>query len=101
MRKKALLGIAGVATGAIILTQALKGRAPGEKPKVKQPRKRSVPSSSSAAKMWVNTERGVFHPPESRWYGKTAHGEYMTEADALAAGYRPVNAGSGGRSTTG
>jgi hypothetical protein len=29
--------------------------------------------------------------PGSRWYGKTKHGKYMTEADAIKAGYRPAS----------
>jgi DNA uptake protein ComE-like DNA-binding protein len=38
--------------------------------------------------VWVNTETKVFHREGDRWYGNTKHGKYMTEADALAAGYR-------------
>ena len=38
--------------------------------------------------VWVNTETRVFHREGDRWYGNTKHGKYMTEADALKAGYR-------------
>ena len=38
--------------------------------------------------VWVNTDSGVYHKPGTRWYGKTKKGKYMTEADAIAAGYR-------------
>jgi len=38
--------------------------------------------------VWVNTETKVFHREGDRWYGKTKHGKYLTEADAIAAGYR-------------
>ena len=38
--------------------------------------------------VWVNPDTKVFHRYGSRWYGKTKTGQYMTEADALKAGYR-------------
>jgi hypothetical protein len=40
--------------------------------------------------VWVNTDSKVYHKPGSKWYGKTRHGKYMTEADARRAGYRPA-----------
>jgi len=40
------------------------------------------------AMVWVNTASGVYHKPGSRYYGKTKQGKYMTEADAIKAGYR-------------
>jgi competence protein ComEA len=38
--------------------------------------------------VWVNTDSGIYHKEGSRYYGKTKVGKYMTEADALKAGYR-------------
>jgi DNA uptake protein ComE-like DNA-binding protein len=38
--------------------------------------------------VWVNTDSKVFHKEGSRWYGKTKQGKFMTEADALKAGYQ-------------
>jgi len=38
--------------------------------------------------VWVNLETKVYHKEGSRWYGKTVNGKYMTEADAIKAGYR-------------
>jgi hypothetical protein len=37
--------------------------------------------------VWVNTDTKVFHREGDRWYGKTKHGKYMTQSEAIAAGY--------------
>ncbi len=41
-------------------------------------------------KVWVNTRSGTYHCPGSRWYGKTAEGEYMTQKVAQDKGYHAV-----------
>jgi hypothetical protein len=38
----------------------------------------------------VNTELGVYHREGSPFYGATAKGKYMTEQDAIQAGYKPA-----------
>jgi DNA uptake protein ComE-like DNA-binding protein len=38
--------------------------------------------------VWVNTKSGVYHKEGDRWYGRTEEGKYMSEADAIKAGYR-------------
>ena len=43
-----------------------------------------------AGLVWVNTDSKVYHVEGDRWYGKTKKGEWMTEAEAIKAGYRPV-----------
>ena len=47
-----------------------------------------APPPNPSATVWVNTASGVYHKPGSRYYGKTKQGKYMTEADAIKAGYR-------------
>lgn len=54
------------------------------------------------AKVWVNTANGVYHCPDSRYYGKTKAGEYMTEAKARGSGYHAAQGnGCGSAPATG
>jgi len=50
-----------------------------------QPQPKSPPPKSNV--VWVNTDSKLYHRPGSKWYGKTRHGKYMTEGDAIKAGY--------------
>jgi hypothetical protein len=43
---------------------------------------------AGGSKVWVNTRSGVYHCPGTRYYGATAQGRYMTQAEARAAGHR-------------
>jgi len=47
-------------------------------------------SSTSSVKVWVNTKSGAYHCPNTRWYGNTKQGEYMTESEAVKDGYHPA-----------
>ena len=40
-----------------------------------------------AGNVWVNLDSGVYHYSNSRYYGKTKNGKYMSEADAVSSGY--------------
>jgi endonuclease G, mitochondrial len=47
-------------------------------------------TSDTSGTVWVNTRSGLFWRPGTPYYGKTKQGKYMTEKEALAAGYRPA-----------
>ena len=52
---------------------------------------KTAPSTSPApgggpGQVWVNSSSKVYHCTGTKYYGKTKHGEYMTEAAAKAAG---------------
>jgi len=44
--------------------------------------------------VWANPVSKVYHREGSFWYGKTKKGSYMTEAEAIKAGYRATKQGS-------
>jgi hypothetical protein len=47
-------------------------------------------SGGGHGQVWVNTEIGVYHREGSPFYGTTTKGKYMTEQDAIHAGYKPA-----------
>jgi hypothetical protein len=44
--------------------------------------------------VWVNTATKVYHYEGDQWYGKTKEGKFMTEQDAIKAGYRASKEGA-------
>jgi len=64
----------------------------------RQQQSSSTPPAGTAASqgspgpgmVWVNMETKVYHREGDPWYGKTKRGKYMTESDAVRAGYRPA-----------
>lgn len=61
-------------------------------PKVAAPAKVAVPPAGKGM-VWVNPDSKVYHKEGSRWYGKTKKGSYMTESEAIKAGYRAPKQG--------
>ncbi|MCL2647657.1 MAG: hypothetical protein FWD61_11720 [Phycisphaerales bacterium] len=91
-------------SGVMVLVLALAGSA-GQSLRVQAASKKTTPSAAApgenvkssdttvaktpphAGMVWCNTRSKVYHKEGDRWYGKTAHGQWMTEADAIKAGY--------------
>ncbi len=59
-------------------------------PKATAPPSAAAPAQPPPAKgmVWVNTATGVYHKEGDRYYGNTKQGKYMTEEEAIKAGYR-------------
>jgi len=64
---------------------ASRGRTPANARETQTP-----PTEGGDGKVWVNTKSGAFWRPGTQYYGKTKEGKYMTEAEALKAGYHPA-----------
>ena len=59
-------------------------------PMTKKEAKTAMPTTAAAGggagKVWVNTKSKTYHCEGTKFYGTTKGGNYMTEADAKAAG---------------
>lgn len=43
--------------------------------------------------VWLNVPSGIYHYKGERWYGRTKHGAYTCEKEAIAAGDRATENG--------
>ena len=79
----------GAVTGPVVPTQRQLGG--DAQPDTTSSSSTSAPGGDAApsagGQVWVNTKSGVIWKAGSRYYGHTKEGKYMTEAEALAAGY--------------
>jgi hypothetical protein len=51
----------------------------------------------SPGMVWANPDTKIFHKTGDPWYGKTRHGQWMTQAAAVKAGYQEAKKGLKGK----
>ncbi len=52
------------------------------------PTQSEIADAKAKGLVWANTSSKIYHKSDYPKYGATKHGKFMTEADAIKAGYR-------------
>jgi hypothetical protein len=81
----AWLAFCGLAIGLAVFPSSARGARASAKSTAQ---KNSASATSHKGMVWVNPKTKIYHREGDRWYGKSKGGKYMTEADAIKAGYR-------------
>jgi hypothetical protein len=81
------MAVAPAAASASAASASAVSPAPAAKASSKAASKPIAPPPAPGM-VWVNLDTKVYHKEGQRWFGNTKNGKYMTEADAMKAGYR-------------
>jgi len=84
----ATTGAAATAKGAATTAKSTAGAAAAGGKQTAQTAAAQAAPPAGSGQVWVNLDSKVYHYEGTRWYGKTKNGKYMSEKDAIAAGYR-------------
>jgi len=62
-----------------------------DRPVLPTPPRTPTAAPDPDGQVWLNTQSGIYWRPGSRWFGKTRQGRFLTEAEAIQAGYRAAS----------
>jgi hypothetical protein len=79
-----------VTAGSPAAPSANREAPPAPAPPASTAQSAAPPAAPAPGMVWVNTDTKIYHREGDRWYGKTKHGKYMTESEAIQEGYRPA-----------
>jgi endonuclease G len=71
----------------VLETRMDSGRAPASRTTVRSGAPAGNQAPDPGTLVWVNTRSGIYWRPGTRYYGKTKEGKYMSEEEAIRAGY--------------